>query len=259
MSKKATRQSAIVARLSSNPTLRVGELAEEFGVTGETIRRDLDDLSARGTISRTYGGAVLRSRSEPSLSKRHTEHVEERTAIAHHAASRLGDASVLMIGSGATTTHIARRLATVLKNVTVITHSFSVATVLSINPTIRVMIVPGIYHAGEGATHGGQALRFLEGLNADWAILGASGISPEGPSDALIEASEVYGAMIARSARRMVACDSTKFDRLFTARYARWSQIDLLVTETAPTGPLRASLDREKVEIAVAPPRGPRV
>ncbi|MEN3791350.1 DeoR/GlpR family DNA-binding transcription regulator [Fulvimarina sp. MAC3] len=257
MSKKSDRQRAIVARLSSNPAMRVGELAEEFGVTGETIRRDLDDLSESGTISRTYGGAVLRSGTEPSLTQRHNERIEERQAIAIRAAERLKDASVIMIGSGATTTHVARRLATVLRNVTVITHAFSVATVLSINPTIRVMIVPGIYHPGEGATHGGQALRFLEALNADWAVMGASGLSPEGPSDALIEASEVYGTMVARSARRMVVCDSTKFDRLFTARYARWSQIDLLVSDTSPKGPLASALQRENVEIDVSAPRDP--
>ncbi|MDY8110326.1 DeoR/GlpR family DNA-binding transcription regulator [Fulvimarina sp. 2208YS6-2-32] len=247
MSKKSDRQSAIIVRLSSNPTLRVGELAEEFGVTGETIRRDLDDLSERGSISRTYGGAVLRPASEPSLSQRHKDLVQERTAIAYRAANYVKDASVLMIGSGATTTHVARRLATVMKNATVVTHSFSVATVLSINPTIRVLIVPGLYHAGEGAMHGGQALRFLEGLNADWAILGASGVSPEGPSDALIEAAEVYTAMIARSTRRMLVCDATKFDRVATARFARWSQIDLVISDIRPTGPLLASLEREQV------------
>lgn len=250
--KKSVRQREIISRLTEEPTLRVGELAEGLSVTSKTIRRDLDELAEQGLISRTYGGAVLRQGAEPAVSHRHIQLVAERTAIAKHATPHLREARVLMIGSGATTTHVARRIAIEMKGVTVITHSFGVATVLSLNPTITVLMIPGVYHSGEGALHGSQALRFLEAYNAEWAILGASGLSPDGPSDALIEAADIYSAMVARSARRMVVADSSKFDRVFTARYARWSQIDLLVSDKMPTGPLKKALDRHEVRTDIA-------
>lgn len=250
--KKSVRQREIITRLTEQPTLRVGELAEQLSVTSETIRRDLDELTEQGLISRTYGGAVLRQGAEPVVSQRHSQLVAERTAIAKRATPHLKKSRVLMIGSGATTVHVARRIAIDMKNVTVITHSFGVATVLSLNPTITVLMVPGLYHSGEGAMHGPQAIRFLEDFNAEWAIVGASGLSPEGPSDALIEAAEVYQTMIARSERRMIVADASKFDRVFTARYARWSQIDLLVTDKAPSGPLSKAMERAGVAADVA-------
>ncbi|MFC3231469.1 DeoR/GlpR family DNA-binding transcription regulator [Marinibaculum pumilum] len=251
-SKRERRQREIIARLSEQPGMRVGELSELLSVTTETIRRDLDDLTRQGLLNRTYGGAILTQGGEPALSQRHALLVAERTAIAQAAAPILAGANVLMIGSGATTVHVARRIAMEMSRITVITHSFGVATVLSFNPTITVLMTPGIYHSGEGAMHGAQTARFLQDYRADWAIIGASGLTPDGPSDALIEIAEVYAGMVRQAGRRMVVADASKFDKLFTASYARWSQIDTLVSDRAPKGPLAKALRGSGVEISIA-------
>ncbi|MDO6749946.1 DeoR family transcriptional regulator, partial [Gilvimarinus sp. 1_MG-2023] len=78
-------------------------LSGALGVTTETIRRDLEELAAQQLISRTYGGALLRQPAEPALSERHKANVEERAVIGKAAAPLLKGASVLMMGSGATT------------------------------------------------------------------------------------------------------------------------------------------------------------
>ncbi|KAA5605906.1 DeoR/GlpR transcriptional regulator [Roseospira marina] len=240
--KKATRQRRIIDALSTQPTLRVGDLAERLDVSTETVRRDLDELTRQGHISRTYGGAVRRLSLEPGLNERHALLVPQREAIARLAVPLLAEAKHIMLGSGATTVHVARRIAFQMNNVTVLTHSFGVATVLSLNPTITVLMAPGVYDAREGAMHGAQTLRFLEGYRADWAILGASGLKEDGASDALIEAAEVYAAMNRRAARTMVVADSSKFDQTFPAIYATWESIDALVTETAPRGTLAQAI-----------------
>lgn len=232
--------------------MRVRALAAALDVTTETIRRDLDDLATRGLISRTYGGAMLAVPPEPVLNTRQRQLVPEREAIARSAQSRLKPARTLMIGSGATTAALSKRIAFEMTNLTVIAHSFAVATALSQNPTIRVLMVPGDYHAGEGAMHGGPAIRFLQDYAADWAILGASALSPDGPSDALIEAGDVYATMLRQSARSMIVADHSKFDRIASARYAGWSEIDLLVSDRMPEGPLARALERGEVEVMVA-------
>ncbi|MBE3637977.1 DeoR/GlpR family DNA-binding transcription regulator [Mangrovicoccus algicola] len=253
--KRDLRQSRILATLADAPMLRVKALASALEVTTETIRRDLEELAERGLIARTYGGAMLRAPSEPVLSKRERQLVPEREAIARAAQPRLKRARTLMIGSGATTAILARRIAFEMTGLTVIAHSFAVATALAQNPTIRVLMVPGEYHPEEGAMHGGAAVRFLQGYSADWTILGASALSPDGPSDALIEAGDVYATMLRQGARNMIVADHTKFDRMASARYAGWSEIDLLVSDHAPEGPLARALDRGEVEMLVAPPR----
>jgi len=249
---KHDRRRRIVAELEQAPSLRVGELALLLSVSTETIRRDLEGLVADGALSRTYGGAVRSAPAEPGVNERHGLLVAERQRIARAAMPLLAGARLLLIGSGATTTHVARRIAVEMNGVTVITHAFGVATVLSLNPTIEVIMAPGRYHSGEGALHGAQTLRFLEDFTADWAILGASGVTAEGPSDALIEMAAVYGAMARRSRRRMVVADHAKHDALFAARYTPWAAVDALVTDRAPQGPLARALTGADVAVRLA-------
>ncbi|CUX70391.1 MULTISPECIES: DeoR/GlpR family DNA-binding transcription regulator [Agrobacterium] len=244
---KSTRQHRILSELDQSPSLRVAELAQMLAVSTETIRRDLDEMTDQGLLNRTYGGAVRSLGTEPSVTERHALFVSERERIARAGVPLLKDARVLMIGSGATTVHVARRIATEMKNITVITHAFGVATVLAINPTIDVVMLPGKYHPTEGATIGAHAVSYLQEFNADFAILGASGLGPDGPTDALLECGLVYRTMLSRSARSMVVADHSKHDRIFPARYAEWRDIDIVVTD----GTVSTSLAERFKEFAV--------
>ncbi|MEH3119931.1 MAG: DeoR/GlpR family DNA-binding transcription regulator [Methylorubrum populi] len=249
-SSKSRRHARILAELVGQPSLRVSELARILSVSTETIRRDLDELTQRGVLNRTYGGATRPLDSEPSVTERHLLFQEERQRIARTAVDLVRDARTLMIGSGSTTVHVARRIAAELKNVTVITHAFGVATALAINPTIRVLFLPGDYHAKEGVTVGSHAVAFLHGFSADAAILGASGLNEEGANEALIDCGAIYSAMVARAGRSLVVADHSKFGRVFPSRYASWGRISHLVSDIEPTGSLRQALSHTRVHVA---------
>ena len=250
--KKTTRHKAIIEQLSQAPSMRVSELAQALDVTNETIRRDLEELAEQNIISRTYGGALLRQAVEPVLNERHKKHIAERAAIGKLAAKQLTDAKVLMIGSGATTVEVAKRIAFEMNRITVITHSFGVATALSFNPTIEVIMAPGHYHGEEGATHGSQTLKFLSDYTADWAILGASSLAHTGPADVLIDAADVYRHMVKQSAQSMIVADHSKFDRHATARYAQWDDINYLISDQAPEGLLKKAMAAANVKLIEA-------
>ncbi len=251
---KSSRHHDILAEITRSPSLRVAELAARLGVSTETIRRDLDDLNARELVQRTYGGAVRARDTEPSIGARQGLFVTERERIARavSARMRLRPGGLVMIGSGATTAHVASRIAADHNDITVITHSFGVATVMASNPTITTLVAPGTYLAGECATVGAHTLRFLSDFSADLAIVGASGLTGEGLTDALIEPAAVYGAMVARAAETMVVADHSKFDRVLLARYATWRDVRILVTDRSPADALAKALSRNKVEVLVA-------
>ncbi len=251
MSKKTTRQQEIISLLREQPTLRISEIARHLAVTTETIRRDFRELTEKGQIDRMYGGALLRPGPESNVAQRNDLLVSERKKIGFMASQALGSVQTIMMGSGATTIHAAHRIASDLNNITVIVHSISAATALATNPTINVLMAPGIFHPGEGAMHGVQTVEFLNRFSADWCILGASGIGVEGPSDALIEGAEVYNTMIQRSRHCMVLVDASKFNSVFVARYAKWSQVDLLISNVAPNGDLRKAIESARTNIAV--------
>lgn len=252
--KKDIRQNEIVNLLRQTPSIRVNEMAERLLVTAETIRRDLDEMDEKGLLERTHGGAILQMPQEPGLNIRHNLLVREREEIARQTVREIKGAKHLMIGSGATTVHIARRIASDLSRVTVIVHSFGVALELSHNPTIDVIMAPGSYHPVEGANHGSHTLEFLEKFWVDYAILGASGLDPEGPCDALIDAGAVYSKMISRAFQTIIAADKSKYGMKFPARFAGWKDVDMLVIDEQPRGDLKISLAQQEVAVKIAKP-----
>jgi DeoR/GlpR family transcriptional regulator of sugar metabolism len=249
---KTERQRQILATLDVSPSLRVAELAQQLHVSTETIRRDLDALTGAGLLNRTYGGAVRALGQEPAVIERHAMFVAERRRIAAATVPLLAGAKVLILGSGSTVVHVAHEVAARLRDIMVVTHSFGVASALAANPTIKILLLPGEYFAPEGTTLGGHAVAFLQNLHADITVLGASGLTAEGPNDASSESAAVYAAMVARGAQTIITADHSKFDRVFTARYAAWGQVATLVTDKAPEGKLRWGLEEDEVGIIVS-------
>lgn len=221
-------------------------------MTAETIRRDLDEMNEKGLLERTHGGAILYMKQEPGLNVRHNMLVREREEIARCTVQEIKGAKHLMIGSGATTVHIARRIASDLKNITAIIHSFGVASELSHKPTIEVIMAPGQYDSGEGTDHGAHTLAFLENFWVDYAILGASGLDPEGPCEALIGAGAVYSRMISRAFQTIIVADKFKYGMKFPSRFAQWNDIDMLIVDEPPSGDLKINLARQGGAVKIA-------
>lgn len=248
---KSARQERILAEVMASSTLRVGDLAADLDVSTETIRRDFYELQGRGLLNRTYGGAVRPFGSEPAVTERHRLMVDEREAIAALAVKFIEPKEVIAIGAGATTTHVARRMAAECRDITVIAHSFSVATVIAANPSIEVIICPGRYNGPEGMMVGPETIEFLQSYNINRAILGITGITPEGLADAEAESAWVYKAMMNRASETIVVADHKKFDVQALAIWARIPDIRRFVTDKAPAGALGRALARAGVEVSV--------
>lgn len=242
---KSERHSRIVAELRAAPTLRVNELAERLDVSTETVRRDFSELEERGLINRTYGGATRPMNIEPALSEREQLMVAERERIASAVVTLIEDNDILMIGGGATTLHVARRLAADRNHLTVITHALSIAVALASNPLHRVLMLPGQYDGREGLITGPDTIDALQRYRASKAILGASGITLEGPSDAGVGPGLIYGAMMRRSTEAIIAVDHTKIGRSSLSVYGEWSEAVTVVTDQDLPAELK-SLLRDK-------------
>ena len=109
---KIARHKRILEALQANAAVRVGELAEAMGVSGETIRRDLVELGSEGAVSRTYGGAIAKPvLHEPEWRERHGQFRVERQLIAERAIGLVSSGDVLMLETGSTIMHFAEALA----------------------------------------------------------------------------------------------------------------------------------------------------
>lgn len=211
MSKKTNRQNRILNQLEVNPRIRVNEMAEDLGVSTETVRRDLAELDGVGRIHRTYGGAVSIKTFEPALAERSALHIRAREHIARMAVEYTRSANSLFIGGGATTLHFARALRQINRSLTVLTPSFSIASELSLNPKIMVVALPGVVEANEGLVVGGETLKCIAQYHTSMAVMGASGLDSQGVSEALINVAHVYSAMINNAHETLILADSSKF------------------------------------------------
>ena len=239
---KAGRQSRILAELRATPSLRVNDLSARLNVSAETVRRDLTELGRMGQLSRTYGGAMRPMPFEPALAERESLMVEERERIAKTAVGLIEVNDILMMGGGATTLHVARRIAVECNHLTIITHSFSIAMALATNPTHKILMLPGQYDGREGLIFGPDTIDALQRFHASKAILGASGLTPEGPNDAGLGPGMIYGAMMRRAAQTLIVADRTKFNRASLTVFGKWSQETVLISDTEPDGELALAM-----------------
>ena len=250
---KRERHAKILATLGEASSVRVAGLAHQLGVSTETIRRDFEELTRAGLISRTYGGAVQKLGADPhSAAERKELLLAERQRIAKATVDEVAGARILLIGSGTTAVLVARQIAARLKDITVVTHSFAVAAAVGVNHLVEVMMIPGLYHSTKASTTGGHAIVFLQSLYADCVILGASGLTGDGPSHALPEIAAVNAAMLSRAARCVIAADQSKFNQPFSTRFADWPQVNTLVTDAPPPAELRKTLESNRVKLLVA-------
>ena len=251
---KAQRHRSILAALGTDPTVRISALAAAFGVSGETVRRDIEELSRAGAVRRTYGGAsVVQAGLQPELSSRERMAVAERARIGLAAAALVEPGSVVMLDAGSTTTHFARALAARGIAATVLTNSLNAAVELASAPGdgLRVVLCPGDVSAAERGVYGSETEAFLRRFNADLAVIGASGLTEEGPCEAISRAAWVKRAMLARAPRRMLLADSGKFGRGLMDCVCPLAELTDLVTDAAPPAGLAAALRRTETVLTL--------
>jgi DeoR/GlpR family transcriptional regulator of sugar metabolism len=241
---KPARHQRILDALAASPTLRMNELSEALGVSAETVRRDLKELDRRGLVSRTYGGAVRAFRGEPAVAERRRMMIRERDAIAATVSALISPGEVLMIGAGATTLQVAQRIARDHFGLTIITHAIDVVAALGTNDSFTVIATPGHFDPREGHLVGHETCAFLDGFVADRAILGASGVTPEGFSNAEAQAAAVYTAMMRRAQSTLIVADHSKFDVRALRLFGSWDEEVSLVTDRAPDGALAEAIVR---------------
>ncbi len=251
--KKKERFERIIAELRASPAVRISELAQAFGVTTETVRRDIDELSRRGLVDRTYGGATAHALArEPAVNERYRLLVKERARIGALAAELVEPGDVLMIDSGSTTTHFAQRLEATAQDLTVLTNCLGVVLALAQTPDIRIVLCPGDYDGQEGGSFGSETCAFLRRYNAAKAFIGASGLSSEGPVEANSAATWVKRSMIERSDRSLLLVDQTKFCARSLELVCPLGDLNDIVADSAPGPDLRDALTAARVRLHLA-------
>lgn len=256
----ATERRELIERmLLEEARVSVAELAQRLNVTTETVRRDLAVLEEQGALRRVHGGAVTPDRgsaAEVDLRERQNRGAPAKSSIAARAVEGLGGGFTgsVLLDAGTTTGALAELLAhRAQPGVHVVTHSVVLAAALTAAGYADLTILGGRVRAVTGAAVGAATVSSIENLRPDVAFIGANGLSAGfGASTPDPEEGEVKRAIV-RSARRVILlADRTKFDVESLRRFAALDEIDVLVTDEAPSGALADALAAADVEVWVA-------
>lgn len=248
------RHAQILGLLRRDGTVRIATLAQVFGTTTETARRDLDELAANGSLQRTYGGGASRSLTdEPDLDVRGRTHAPERARIARAALQLVDPGDALMIDCGSTTRAFAHALAAHDAPLTVVTNGLPIARALGANARCRTILCPGDYVAGEEGVYGTDAIDFVARFKANKAFIGAGGVTAEGITDADSMGAAIKRAMMARVERTILLVDASKYEVAQFERVCALSGIDTLVSDAPAPRKLATALKSAGVELILAP------
>ncbi len=249
-----SRHGRILHRLAAEGSVSVAELAGAFGVSRETIRRDLKHLAERGQLGIVHGGAARLETREPALDQRAAENTAGKAAIGRAAAELVQDGMVVLLDSGTTTIELARALRS-RRGLTICTPSLPIALLLCHEPGNRVHLFGGEVDPNEEATSGIDVLEAVGRFRVDVAFLGGGGLAADGEvTDYARAGAELRGRMIAAAGRAFFLLDSTKFHRLTPVRIPHfWSASGLIVDAPLPPDP-RSALTEHGLTVTVARP-----
>ncbi|MDP4823808.1 MAG: DeoR/GlpR family DNA-binding transcription regulator [Aestuariivirgaceae bacterium] len=250
--KPVQRQAQIAELVSRRGFVGVDALAVQFGVSAETIRRDLSELAGRDLLTKTHGGAKRPQRlaREGSFDERLAEDMDAKRRIAAKLVELISPGDTLFIDTGSTTLACAMELA-LLRDLTVITNSTRIAHVFAAGAgAADVHLLGGQYSARNEQVTGTLAMAQIAAYHADCAIIGMAGINVElGLMDADYHEACIARAMIQASEKLFAVAHDAKFTRRAAHIVCALDEIDALVSDAPPGSVLREACRMRAVEL----------
>ena len=247
------RQGEILAIARASGRVLVDDLAQRFGVTVQTIRRDLAEMSEAGQLDRVHGGAVTRGGvSNIEYGARARLNARAKAAIARACAAAIPDNASVILNLGTTTEAVARELLH-HRNLTVITNNMTIANILALNPGCEVIVAGGALRRSDGGLVGDLTVQLFQQFKVDFAVIGVSAL--DGDGDLLdYDLAEVRAsrAIIAQARRVFLVADHSKLDRSAPARIASLAEISTLFTDKPLPQPLAGKCAEWGVQVVVA-------
>jgi DeoR family transcriptional regulator of aga operon len=250
------RRSKISAMMRKRGSVQVLPLAKQFGVSTQTIRKDLQYLVDKGVATRAYGGAICASvtevASEPAIEVKRGSHPEEKDEIGVLAASLVEPGDSIILDSGTTTAYIARHLPD-RDDITVVTNDFGVLVELEQKENLQIVMLGGSLRRKNMAFYGAQAEEAIAGLLINKLFLGVDGFDLSKGVTTHFEPEAILNRRMVEVARSVIAVtDSSKFNRMCLHHIVDIERIDILVTDAEAPRPVLEECRERGVDVRLA-------
>ena len=252
------RRGEMLALIKQREFVGVTELSERFGISGVTVRSDLEFLSQRGQVHRIRGGAV--PRFAPGLERPFEEtaarFTEEKLAIGRAAAALVGHGETVLLDVGTTTVSVAHALVARTELADVVVFTNGLKTALELEPAIprlTVVVIGGTLRPLQHSLVDPLAGAILDQLAVKTLFLGCNGVDPAGGvTNINLPEAEIKKRMLRSAARRIVLADGSKLGRIELAHLCPIEDVDMVITGASADAELIASLRERGCEVVIA-------
>jgi DeoR family transcriptional regulator, glycerol-3-phosphate regulon repressor len=248
------RQADLLQAVREQGAMSVEALAERFGVTLQTVRRDVKLLTDAGLLARFHGGARLPASTTENIGYRQRQGLNQaaKQRIARAVARDVPAGCSLILNIGTTTEAIAHELLQ-HRGLRVITNNLNVAAILSDNPDCEVIVAGGVLRARDRGIVGEATVDFIRQFRVDLALIGISSIEDDGSlRDFDFREVKVAQAIIEHSRQVWLAADHSKWNRAAMVELGRLEQVDRLYTDMTPPVEFATLLTEADVQCVLA-------
>lgn len=253
----AGRKADLAAYVAEIGQVTIARLTKRFGVSADTIRRDLDQLAAEGVVVRTHGGAVSVNafpNADVGLDLRAKVQASAKSRIGALVAGLVPDGSSVLVNAGTTTLAVARHLRD-HRDLTIATNSLALPAEISPQVVRDLYVFGGAVRVAAQATIGPVAFPVSPGggdivVRCDFALVCVGAVGPEtGYSTSNLAEAAMMRGMMDGATQVVVMADSTKFGRRLFAQVAELGRADWFVTDVAPPEDLTEAFRVAGVEV----------
>jgi DeoR/GlpR family transcriptional regulator of sugar metabolism len=238
------RKKRILDALKRDGQVLAKTLSAEFGVSEDTVRRDLRELAAGGKLQRVHGGALPSSPAVVDLAGRQRIESAAKAAIGRAAARMIAPGQIAIVDGGTTCIQLVRHLPRDLR-ATIVTHSPNIAVELAGHHELEVVLIGGRLFRHSMVAVGAAAIEALSHIRADLYFMGVTGVHAQaGLSTGDLEEAYVKRALAARAAETVVLASSEKLTAASAYMIAGIDAASALIVEketpAASTAPFEA-------------------
>lgn len=230
------RKRKITEYITTQQSVRVVDLSREFGVTEETIRRDLEKLEREGVLSRTYGGAITTQKDmdDEPFSVRSRENIANKNKLGTAIMDLINDGDIVMMDSSTTSLEVAKKMGN-SKNITIVTNSMGLAMEMVQHDKVQMICIGGTLRRNALSFIGPSAKKTIKNYYADKVILSCKGIDiKRGIMESNEMEAEIKKEMVDAAKTVILAIDHTKFNKCSIISLYDLSKVDIIVTDKEP-------------------------
>jgi DeoR/GlpR family transcriptional regulator of sugar metabolism len=249
------RQSRLQQLLAQRGMSDLESLSNALRVSQSTVRRDLDAMESQGLVRRTHGGVIWagdrnNSTRPYAFDQRMAVKTDAKRTIARAASKLVSDGQTILLDGGTTTFYLAEEL--LGRSLQIVTNSLPIANRFINDERVELILTGGLLYPRYGVLLGPAAEQFIETVHAQTLFFSVAGVHAGTMYNQNLLLVQAEQRMMKQAARRILLCDSSKFDQQALARLGELSEIDTAVTDSAITKLQRSMLKQAGCELIVA-------